>query len=87
MEVNLLEKNTSAVQVSLKESNPEKGKDFLYTMIQKYNENGIGDKQLVSAKTVDFINERLRVINQELGDIENDAESFKKKNQLTKPDF
>ena len=83
LEVALLEKNTSAVQVLLKETNPEKGKDFLYTMIRRYNENGIGDKQLVSAKTVDFINERLRVINQELGDIENDAESFKKAHQLT----
>ncbi|WP_256175586.1 hypothetical protein, partial [Faecalibacterium prausnitzii] len=78
LEVNLLEKNTSAVQVSLKETNPEKGKEFIYTMIEKYNENGIGDKQLVSAKTVEFINDRLQVINQELGDIENDAESFKK---------
>ncbi|MCQ5178210.1 hypothetical protein NE693_16565, partial [Faecalibacterium prausnitzii] len=74
----MLEKNTSAVQVSLKETNPEKGKEFIYTMIEKYNENGIGDKQLVSAKTVEFINDRLQVINQELGDIENDAESFKK---------
>lgn len=83
LNVGLLEKNASAVQISLKEANPDKGKDFLYTMIRKYNENGIGDKQLVSEKTVEFINERLRVINQELGDIENDAESFKKRNQLT----
>ncbi len=83
LEINLLEKNTSAVGVSLKETNPIKGMDFLYTMIRRYNENGIDDKQLVSEKTVEFINERLRVINQELGDIENDAESFKKRNQLT----
>ena len=50
LNVGLLEKNASAVQISLKEANPDKGKDFLYTMIRKYNENGIGDKQLVSEK-------------------------------------
>ena len=83
LEINLLEKNASAVGVSLKEMNPDKGMDFLYTMIKRYNANGIEDKQLVSAKTVEFINERLRVINQELGDIENSAETFKKTNQLT----
>ena len=83
LEINLLEKNANAVGVSLKEMNPDKGMDFLYTMIKRYNANGIEDKQLVSAKTVEFINERLRVINQELGDIENSAETFKKTNQLT----
>ena len=83
LEISLLEKNASAVGVSLKETNPGKGVDFLYTMIRRYNQNGIEDKQLVSEKTVEFINERLRVINQELGDIENSAETFKKTNQLT----
>ena len=73
LEISLLEKNASAVGVSLKETNPGKGVDFLYTMIRRYNQNGIEDKQLVSEKTVEFINERLRVINQELGDIENSA--------------
>ena len=83
LEISLLEKNASAVGVSLEETNPGKGVDFLYTMIRRYNQNGIEDKQLVSEKTVEFINERLRVINQELGDIENSAETFKKTNQLT----
>lgn len=59
LEISLLEKNASAVGVSLKETNPGKGVDFLYTMIRRYNQNGIEDKQLVSEKTVEFINERL----------------------------
>lgn len=63
MEVTLLEKNTNAVQIFLEDVSPERGKDFLYTLIKKYNENGIDDKQLVSAKTVEFINDRLQVIN------------------------
>ena len=41
LEISLLEKNASAVGVSLKETNPGKGVDFLYTMIRRYNQNGI----------------------------------------------
>lgn len=81
--VSILEKNTSAVRMSVKDAIPERGKDMLDALIRGYNNNGITDKQLVSAKTVEFINDRLKVINRELGDIESDAEAFKKQNQLT----
>ena len=81
--VSILEKNTSAVRVSVKDAIPVRGKDILDALIRGYNNNGITDKQLVSSKTVEFINDRLKVINRELGDIESDAEMFKKQNQLT----
>ena len=81
--VSILEKNTSAVRVSVKDAIPARGKDILDALVRGYNNNGITDKQLVSSKTVEFINDRLKVINRELGDIESDAELFKKQNQLT----
>ncbi len=81
--VSNLEKNTSAVRLSVKDAIPARGKDILDALIRGYNNNGITDKQLVSSKTVEFINDRLKVINRELGDIESDAEMFKKQNQLT----
>ena len=81
--VSILEKNTSAVRLSVKDAIPARGKDILDALIRGYNNNGITDKQLVSSKTVEFINARLKVINRELGDIESDAEMFKKQNQLT----
>ena len=67
----------------MKDAIPARGKDILDALVRGYNNNGITDKQLVSSKTVEFINDRLKVINRELGDIESDAELFKKQNQLT----
>ena len=57
--------------------------DLINSLIRLYYDNGVTDKQLVSTKTVEFINERLSVINRELGSIETDAERFKKENRLT----
>lgn len=78
-----IEKNTNAIRVAIKDNLPERGKAFIRTLIDCYNTNGIKDKQLVSGKTVEFINSRLDVINGELGNIEDDAEDFKRKNKLT----
>lgn len=83
LSVSSIEKNTNAVRVSMKDNLPERGKEFIATLIDCYNSNGVNDKQLVAEKTVEFINTRLDVINRELGGIEDDAESFKQKNKLT----
>ena len=83
MTVKLIGKNTNAVGLSIKDVIPQRGIDVLNALVNRYNDNGVKDKQLVSTKTVEFINERLKVINSELGTIENDAERFKKENRLT----
>lgn len=83
LSVNLLGKNTNAVSISVKDAIPARGIDLINALIRLYNDNGVTDKQLVSTKTVEFINERLSVINRELGSIETDAERFKKENRLT----
>ena len=83
MSVNLLGKNTNAVSISVKDAIPARGIDLIKALIRLNNDNGVTDKQLVSTKTVEFINERLSVINRELGSIETDAERFKKANRLT----
>lgn len=78
-----LEKNTNAIRLTVKDALPQRGADLIQALVGRYNENGIADKQVISAKTVEFINARLMVINQELGTIENDAEQFKQTNKLT----
>lgn len=78
-----LEKNTNAIRISLNDPIPSRGIELVHALVDRYNKNGIADKQVVSAKTVEFINTRLKVINNELGTIENDAERFKRTNKLT----
>jgi len=52
-------------------------------MINKYNEDAINDKNLVSEKTEIFINTRLKNITVELDSVETNLETFKKTNRLT----
>ena len=83
LSVQLLVKNTNSVQVTVRDAVPARGVAIVNALVNLYNRNGIENKRQVSAATVDFINERLSVINRELGTIERDAESFKKSNNLT----
>lgn len=83
LEVAPLDKNTNALRLAVKDAVPRRGNDLIRALVDRYNENGVADKQVVSAKTVEFINARLEVINRELGTIEDDAERFKRTNKLT----
>lgn len=83
LEVAPLDKNTNAIRLSVKDVVPRRGMELIRALVNRYNENGVADKQVVSAKTVEFINARLVVINRELGTIEDDAERFKRANKLT----
>ena len=83
LNVQILVKNTNSVLVSLKDGVPVRGIAVINTLVKRYNQNGIDNKRIVSEATVEFINERLDVINQELGTIERRAEDFKKTNRLT----
>lgn len=83
LHVSALGKNTNALQISIEDAVPERGVHLLNTLIRCYNDRGMNDRQLISTKTVEFINERLNIINRDLGTIENDAERFKKEHRLT----
>ena len=51
-------------------------------LITVYNEEAIRDKNQVAVNTAEFINERLIIIGEELGDVETDLESFKRDNKM-----
>ena len=52
-------------------------------LVNVYNENWIRDRNQMSISTSNFINERLAVIEQELGAVENDISSFKSEHLLS----
>ena len=77
------EKEESSILIlSLKDSSPERAEDMLNTLITVYNEEAINDKNQVAVNTANFINERLIIIEKELGGVESDLESFKRSNQI-----
>ena len=72
-------KSTSIANLSLVTSNVERGKDFLNSLVQNYNTDANSDKNEVASKTAEFIDERIRLINSELGTTESQLAAFKQK--------
>ncbi|HEY0045891.1 MAG TPA: Wzz/FepE/Etk N-terminal domain-containing protein, partial [Flavobacterium sp.] len=81
--ISTLGKNTSVVEMSLEDPVKEKAEDLLDEVIKVYNEDAIADKKYISENTERFIAGRLTVISDELGDVERNAESYKKDKGVT----
>ena len=75
------EEESSILTLVLKDNSSERAEDMLNMLVNVYNEETIRDKNQVAVNTANFINERLIIIGQELGDVESDLESFKRENQ------
>ena len=76
-------KTTSVVNISLKNSSTQRGKDFINKLIEVYNINTNNDKNEVAQKTAEFIDERILIISKELGSTEQDLENFKRSAGIT----
>ena len=76
------EDESSIIKLAIKDNSPVRAEEVLNTLITVYNEMAIRDKNQVAVNTANFINERLIIIEQELGTVESDLESFKRENQV-----
>lgn len=72
-------KMTSIAQLTLTTSNIDRGYDFLRQLVALYNSDANNDKNEVASKTAEFIDERIRIINSELGTTENELAAFKQR--------
>lgn len=77
------EKEASLLALKYQDLNPDRADAILNTLITVYNDEAMRDKSQVIQNTALFIDERLALINAELGEVDSDIESFKKKNRLT----
>ena len=76
-------KRSSLIDISLKSSNKTKAFDFINTLVDEYNKEAISDKNLVSKNTIEFVDDRLARISNELNIVETNKTNFKKGNKLT----
>ena len=82
LSVSLSEEKSSVVDLSFSDVSTQRAEDVLNTLISVYNENWVKDKNQIAISTSMFINDRLAVIEQELGNVDEDISSFKSKNLL-----
>lgn len=76
------EEESSILTLALKDGSAVRAEDILNTLINVYNEEAIKDKNQVAVNTADFINDRLIIIENELGGVESELETFKQRNQI-----
>lgn len=82
MVVQLANKQASVINLEFKDVNIQRAEDFLNTLIAIYNENWVKDKNQIAISTSMFINDRLGVIEKELGHVDSDISDFKSQNLL-----
>ncbi|MHC5202648.1 GumC family protein [Myroides sp. LJL119] len=77
------DKFSTVLDLSLIDPTPSKAIDYLNTLVNLYNDAAIADKRFVSEKTSEFIDTRLKLITEELGDVEKSVEGYKAVNSIT----
>ncbi len=82
LSVALSDEKSTVINLSIKDVHIQRAEDVLNTIIAVYNENWIKDKNQIAVSTSAFINDRLGVIEQELGTVDEDISSYKSENLL-----
>ena len=77
-------KTSSVLNLSIQTPYPNKGRDFLNTLVEVYNYQTIEDKNQEALNTRNFINERLEIIDRELSVAEGAVEDYKREQGMTK---
>ena len=82
LSVNLSDKMSQVIQLTLNDISIERAEDILNMVVSVYNENWVADKNQIAVSTSMFINERLGVIEQELSNVDSDISTFKSQNLI-----
>lgn len=80
--VTLSDEKSTVINLSFKDVCIQRAEDILNTVIAVYNENWIKDKNQIAVSTSAFISDRLGVIEQELGNVDENISSYKSEHLL-----
>lgn len=80
--VELHNEKASVIALTFTDTSVQRAEDVLNTLISVYNENWVKDKNQIAISTSMFINERLGVIERELGNVDEDISSYKSQHLL-----
>ena len=78
----LTAKQADVMTITLNDISKNRADDFINMLITVYNNNWLKDKNQIMVSTSMFIDDRLRLIEQELGNVDSDISSYKSENLL-----
>ncbi len=76
------DEKATIINLSINATSIRKAEDILNTLIEVYNENWIQDKNQIAVSTSQFISDRLGVIENELGHVDENISSYKSEHLL-----
>ncbi|MBD5329858.1 MAG: polysaccharide biosynthesis tyrosine autokinase [Bacteroides sp.] len=77
LHVDLADTDADVIELSVKDTSTERAVALLETVLQVYNQNWMDDKNRIAVATSDFIDERLKIIESELGVVDSDISKYK----------
>ena len=80
--MSLNSEKASVIDLSINDCSTQRAEDILGMLITVYNENWVKDKNQIAVSTSAFINERLEMIEKELGSVDEDISSYKSRHLL-----
>jgi capsular exopolysaccharide synthesis family protein len=81
--IDYVAKQSEILSLTLNGYNQEKINDIVNTLIEVFNQDGIQDRQLVSKKTIEFVDDRFKFLFNELDSIEISKANFKKDREVS----
>lgn len=79
------QKNTDIVNLGIKTPVKKKGIDIVNYLVATYNNDAVNEKSKISENTSEFISNRLKVVSDELSDVDKKIEEYRKKNKIIDP--
>ncbi len=83
LEIDLSDKKANGISLAMEESNKQRGKDILNTLIECYNEDAVLNKNLKAQNMLSFVDDRLATVEEELHEAERIIEQYKRENDLS----
>lgn len=74
-------KDANLLTLTYLDTKPERADDILNTLVRVYVDESMKDKNQIIQSTAVFIEERLNLINDELGNVESEIEDYRKQNR------
>ncbi|WP_102408577.1 GumC family protein [Parabacteroides bouchesdurhonensis] len=74
---------STLMNITYKDTNQDRAAAIIETLVDAYNDDAKQDKNQILFNTSLFIDDRIKIINEELGLVDSDIENYKKENGLT----
>ena len=78
----MIEEHACIILLTYQDTSAKRAEDIINTLIEEYNNSWVDARNMIAKATSRFIQERLVVIEQELGDVDTDISTFKSQNLL-----